>query len=191
MIDEIRQKIKESIDTKTRFLEQVEDIENIEKAVEMVVKCFKGGNKVLICGNGGSAADAQHISGELVDRFLMERKGLPAIALTTDTSVLTAWANDKNFNDVFARQVEALGKPGDILIGISTSGNSENIVEAYRKAKDIGMKVITLSGRDGGKMRFMSDIVINVNYQSTPRIQECHMVIYHILCELIEREASK
>jgi len=183
--EEIKNKIIESISVKIGFLEEVG---NIEKVVDVIVNCFKQGGKLLICGNGGSAADAQHIAGELVDRFLMERQGLPAIALTSDSSVLTAWANDKDFNDVFRRQVEALGKEGDVLLGISTSGGSENIIRAFDEARKRGMKVVSLTGKDGGKMKSLSDECINVNSESTPRIQESHMVAYHIVCELVERE---
>lgn len=188
MKDLIKQRIQESIEAKQKFLAEEENVESIVKVVEEMVGCFKNDGKVLICGNGGSAADAQHISGELVDRFMLERKGLPVIALTTDTSVITAWGNDKDFNDIFARQVEALGKGGDILIGISTSGNSQNIVDAIEKAKEIGIKIISLTGKDGGKIKEISDVNLNVNSESTPRVQEVHEVIYHIVCELVEKE---
>jgi D-sedoheptulose 7-phosphate isomerase len=190
MQDIIKQRIQESIEAKQKFLGETKNLEDISKVIKVIVSCFRNRGKVLICGNGGSAADAQHIAGELVDRFLIERKGLPVIALTTDTSVITAWGNDKNFNDIFARQVEALGKEGDILIGISTSGNSQNIINAIEKSKSIGLKVISLTGKNGGKIKEMSDFNINVQSDSTPRIQECHEIIYHIICELVEKEMS-
>lgn len=188
MTEQIRQIIEESIETKKRFLDGAGNLENIQKAADEIVRCFKDSGKVLICGNGGSAADAQHIAGELVDKFLLDRKGLPVIALTTDSSIITAWGNDKDFNEIFERQVEALGKTGDVLIGISTSGNSENVVRGMKKAKDSKMKVISLTGKDGGEIKTLSDVNINVDSMETPRIQECHSVIYHILCELVEKE---
>lgn len=190
-IEFIQKTIKESIKTKQEFLNNIQNIQDIQEAVNAIVQAFKNGNKLLICGNGGSAADAQHISGELVNRFMMDRKGLPAIALTTDTSVITAWGNDKNFNEIFERQTEALGKPGDILIGISTSGNSENIIKAFNKAKELNIKTISLTGKDRGKIKELSNLNINVSNQSTPRIQEVHLVIYHIICELVEAEMFK
>jgi len=190
MNDIIKQIIQESIEAKQKFLAEEMNVEAISNVVEEMVRCFRAGGKILVCGNGGSAADAQHISGELVDRFMIERKGLPVIALTTDSSVITAWGNDKDFNDIFARQVEALGKTGDILIGITTSGNSQNIIYAIEKAKSIDVKVISLTGKDGGKIKEMSDLNINVGSDSTPRIQEVHEVVYHIICELVEKEMA-
>ena len=188
MTKKIKQIIEESIKTKKRFLENPTNLDSIQKAVDKIVKCFKDGRKVLICGNGGSAADAQHIAGELVDRFLLERKGLPVIALTTDSSIITAWGNDKDFNEIFERQVEALGRKGDVLIGISTSGNSENVIRGIKKAKENEMKIVSLTGKDGGEIKTLSDVNINVDSMETPRIQECHSVIYHIVCELVEKE---
>jgi len=187
-MEEIKKIIEESIETKKRFLDVEGNLKSIGIAVNVIVESFKNGGKVLICGNGGSAADAQHIAGELVDRFLLDRKGLPVIALTTDSSVITAWGNDKDFNKIFERQVEALGKQGDVLIGISTSGNSENVVKGMEKAKENGMRIVSLTGKDGGKIKELSDVNINVESSETPRIQECHSVIYHIICELVEKE---
>ena len=185
MRNEIENMMKEGIEVKQSFISEAK---NIQKAVEVIVDCFRSGGKVLICGNGGSAADAQHIAGELVCRFKMNRKGLPAIALTTDSSVLTAWANDINFESVFARQIEALGKKGDVLIAISTSGNSKNVINAINKAKEKEIVVLSLTGNKGGKMKSLSDININVNSNNTPRIQECHELAYHIICELVEKK---
>lgn len=184
----IKQRIEESIIAKKDFLNQSG---NIQKAAEAIIKCLKNKGKVLIFGNGGSAADSQHIAGELVGRYLIERKSLPAIALTTDTSILTAWSNDYDFKSVFERQVEALARKGDILLGISTSGYSENVLLAIKKGKEIGTVNISLTGKDGGELKKISDININSNAKETPRIQECHMVAYHTICELVEREMAK
>lgn len=181
----IKERIKESIETKRVFMAEVK---NISRAVEKIVECYKRGNKVLIFGNGGSAADSQHIAGELVGRYKSERKGLPAIALTTDTSILTAWSNDYNFEGVFERQVEALARRGDVLLGISTSGNSENVIRGLKKGKEIGTINISLTGKDGGKIKTLSDVNINSYSIDTGRTQECHVVAYHIICELVEKE---
>jgi D-sedoheptulose 7-phosphate isomerase len=187
----IKQRIQESIETKKRFLEDSNAINAIRISTNIIIESLKNNGKILICGNGGSAADAQHITGELVGRYKMERKGLPAIALTTDTSILTAWGNDYEFETIFSRQVEALGKKEDILIGISTSGNSENIIKAIEEAKKIGLRIITFTGHEGGKMKDLSDANINIPSDDTPRIQESHMVAYHTICELVEKEMSK
>ena len=183
-MEEIKNLIRESIEAKNNFLNQAG---NIQKAANEIIKCLKNWNKVLLFGNGGSAADAQHIAGEFIGRFKLERKALPAIALTTDTSVLTAWPNDYEFSTVFARQVEALANKGDVLIGITTSGNSVNVIKAFEKGKEIGTVNISLTGNDGGKVKPLSDININSESKNTPRIQECHMIAYHIFCELVER----
>ncbi len=183
-----KQMMQESIQTKESFLQQEE---NINKAAEAIIECFKEGNKVLICGNGGSAADAQHIAAEFVGRYKLEREGYPAIALTTDSSILTAWSNDYSYDTVFERQVQALGQKGDILLGISTSGNSENIVKAFEKGKEKSLTLISLTGNKGGKLKGMSNINIDVDSNNTPRIQECHILAYHIICEIVERELVK
>jgi len=149
---------------------------------------LKKGRKILICGNGGSAADAQHIAAELTGRYKIERKGLPAIALTTDTSALTAIGNDYGYEHVFSRQVEALARKGDLLIGISTSGNSRNVIYALQKAKEIGCRTIGFSGKGGGKMNDVCDLNIIVPSDDTARIQEMHIMIGHILCQLIDNE---
>ncbi len=162
----------------------------IKQACQMAVECIKNGGKVLLCGNGGSAADAQHIATEFTGRYKTERRGLPAIALTTDTSALTAIGNDYGFDRVFSRQVEALANENDLLIGISTSGNSENILRAFSMAKQIGCKTLGLSGRDGGKMNDMCDLNIIVPSDNTPRIQEMHILIGHIICQAIDDECS-
>lgn len=156
---------------------------NIEAACEMIVSTLKKGNKVLLAGNGGSAADAQHIAAELSGRFVKERKALPGIALTTDTSALTSIANDYGYEHVFSRQVEALANDGDLFIGISTSGNSQGILNALESAKKLNCKTLGLSGRNGGKMNGLCDLNIIVPSDVTARIQEMHILIGHILCK--------
>ena len=158
----------------------------IEKSADVIVDSFKKGGKLLIAGNGGSAADSQHFAAELVGRFKKERRALPAIALTANTSILTAIANDYSFDKVFSRQIEALAKNGDVFFAISTSGNSANIVEGIRAAKKIGCLVIGLTGKAGGKMKDICDILIDVDSDDTPRIQENHILIIHSICEIIE-----
>ena len=163
-------------------------IRDIERAALMIAGCIRDGGAVLVFGNGGSAADAQHISAELVGRFAMERKGLRAIALTTDTSVMTSLTNDYGYEDIFSRQIEALGRPGDIALAISTSGNSPNVLRAIDTARRIGLRVIGLSGKDGGEMRGRCDHLIIVPSNDTPHIQEGHTLVYHIICGLVEKE---
>ena len=161
----------------------------IAETTRLLTDCFRDGNKLLVCGNGGSAADAQHLAAELVGRFLVHaRPGLPVIALNTDTSVLTAWANDVGFADVFARQVQALGQPGDALLVISTSGASENLVRALREAKAKGMTTLALLGKGGGAAARLADVPLVVPEHHTPRIQEVHTLVLHLLCELVENE---
>lgn len=163
---------------------------NINSCAELIFESLKKGNKILICGNGGSAADAQHIAAEFVGRFETERKALPAIALTTDTSALTALANDYNFEKVFSRQIEALGKKGDLLIAISTSGNSQNVISAVMTARNIGCKILGMTGEKGKKLASLSDDCILVPSQRTARIQETHITIAHIWCEIIDKKFS-
>ncbi len=184
MKQQIEKSMQESLEAKKDFFSEAE---NIEKIAMKIFEVFKNGGKVLVFGNGGSAADAQHIAGELVGRFKIERRGLPCIALTTDTSILTAWSNDYDYSTVFERQVEALAKQGDILLGISTSGNSENVIKAFEKGKELKTFNISMTGKDGGKLKQMSDLNINSSSSDTPRIQECHVLAYHIICDLVER----
>ncbi len=161
----------------------------IAEAAQAIVTCLLNDGKVLICGNGGSAADAQHFAAELVNRFEIERPGLPAIALTTDSSVLTSIANDYDYKLIFSKQVRALGMAGDVLIAISTSGNSPNVVEAIRAAHDSGLVVVALTGRDGGEMASSlatTDFHLCVPAQSTARIQEVHLLVLHCLCDVID-----
>jgi D-sedoheptulose 7-phosphate isomerase len=161
---------------------------DIERAVLLIARCLRADGAVLSFGNGGSAADAQHIAAELVGRFALERKGLRAIALTTDASVMTSLTNDYGYEELFARQIEALGRKGDVAVAISTSGNSPNILRAIETARGKEMAVIGLTGGDGGGMRDKCDITLRVPSRETPRIQECHALIYHILCGLVEKE---
>ena len=160
--------------------------EEIEAAGALIVSTLNAGNKVLLFGNGGSAGDAQHIAAELTGRYKTERRGLPAIALTTDTSALTAIGNDYGYDRVFDRQVEALGQPGDLLIGISTSGNSRNVLRALAFGKDNGMNTLGLSGKGGGDMRPLCDINLIIPSDDTARIQEMHILIGHILCGIVD-----
>ena len=162
--------------------------DTIAEAARIIINAYKAGRKVLLIGNGGSAADAQHIAAELVGRFQAERAGLPAIALTTNTSTLTALANDYGYDTVFSRQLEALAKEKDVLIAISTSGASPNILKAMETAHSKGVFVIGLTGGKGGKLRDMADLAILVPSDDTPRIQEAHITIGHIICHLVERE---
>jgi len=164
---------------------------SVEVAAKLCLDCLKNGNKILLFGNGGSAADAQHIAAELVGRYKTERKGLAAIALTTDTSALTAISNDYGYDCVFDRQVEALANTGDVAIGISTGGSSANLASALKQAKDLDCKTIGFSGRGGGKMNELCDINIVVPSQDTARIQEMHIVIGHTICHLIDLTFSK
>jgi D-sedoheptulose 7-phosphate isomerase len=160
----------------------------ISAAADVLLVAFRGGRKVLICGNGGSAADAQHFAAELVGRFTRERRAWPALALTTDTSALTAIGNDYGFDRVFSRQVEAHGQPGDVLIGLSTSGGSGNVLAAVEGARARGLVTIGLTGRDGGALGRAADVHVNVPSASAARIQEVHATILHVLCDLVEQE---
>jgi len=163
-------------------------IKNVEKAVVVIREAFAADGQLLIAGNGGSAADAQHFAAEFVCRFKKERRALPAIALTTDTSVLTAWSNDYSFDSVFARQVEAYGRKGDVFVGITTSGNSKNIIAALTAAKKQGMKTVVFSGGTGGAMKGMAEIEIVVPSTNTPRIQEVHTLVLHSISEEVEKQ---
>jgi len=162
----------------------------IESMANLIITAFESGNKVLLCGNGGSAADAQHIAGELVGQFMIKRQALPAIALTTNTSIITAVANDYGYDEVFSRQIEALANEGDVVVGISTSGNSPNIIKAMKTARMKGATTIGLTGGTGGKLAREADLVLTVPSESTPRIQEAHITIGHIVCELVEKELA-
>ena len=182
-IEAIKKMIDDSIETHKTIHNQAE---KIKKASEIIITGLKQGNKILSCGNGGSASQAQHFSAELVGKFEAERSAISSISLTTDTSNLTALGNDYGFNTVFKRQVEALGNPGDVLLCLTSSGNSQNLLEAISMAQSKDMKIINLLGRDGGKMKNMGNLDIIINSQNTARIQECHILILHIIAKLVE-----
>ena len=177
---------KDSIKSKQEFFENVKNIEIIDQTVKLIVDCYNNGGKLIVFGNGGSAADSQHVAAEFIVRFEKEGKALPCIALTTDSSVLTAAANDYDFSKVFSRQIEAIAKKEDVLLAISTSGNSENIIEAVKEGKNKGASVVALTGNNGGKLVGKADISIVVENNNTARIQEIHVTIIHILCKIIE-----
>lgn len=159
----------------------------VERTLDVLEEAFRGGRTLLVFGNGGSAADAQHLCAELVGRFLLERRPLPAVALTTNQALLTAWSNDYRFDDVFARQIEGLGRPGDIAWGISTSGNSANVVNGLSRARELGLKTIGLTGADGGRVAEHCDVLMAVPLRHTPRIQEVHLVTCHAICGALEQ----
>jgi phosphoheptose isomerase len=189
MQDIIKQQIQDSIKAKQEVLAKI--VPDIEKTANILINALKNNSKVLVCGNGGSAADAQHFAAELIVRFETERKALPAIALTTDSSVQTAMGNDYGFDECFARQINGLGNKGDVLVAISTSGNSPNILKAIESAKSKGMEVIGLTGRDGGNMKSLPINNVIIPSQTTARIQESHIMTIHIWCKLIDQAFTK
>lgn len=162
----------------------------VDEAIDVTARALSANKAFLVCGNGGSASDAMHITGELVGRFLKERRALKAICLSSNPSVLTAWANDYSYDTVFSRQVEAFGEPGGVILGLSTSGNSANVVKAFEEAKKIGMTTIAMTGQGGGKMAALSDILLDVPSRSTPAIQQVHICLYHYFCEMIEARCA-
>ncbi len=184
----IRQAFIEGAELRRNCLQELSS--PLLRAAAILSEALRAGGKILACGNGGSAADAQHFAAELVNRFELERRGLPAIALTHDASVITSIANDMSFDDVFARQVEALGRQGDVLLAISTSGASANVLRAVTAAGRLGMRVVALTGRDGGALARSPEVsvTLNIPHASTPRIQEMHITCLHVLCSLIDRE---
>jgi D-sedoheptulose 7-phosphate isomerase len=187
---DIRERIKQELGAAAQSVQLVlADTygQSVAQAVALLGDCFRAGRKVLLFGNGGSAADAQHIAAELIGRYKRERRPLAAIALTTDTSILTAWSNDYQYDTVFARQLEGLGTSGDVAFGISTSGNSRNVVLALQKAKQMGLKTVGLTGRDGGEIAGIVDCSINVPARETARIQEAHIITYHVICEMLDQ----
>jgi len=163
-----------------------EYLDRIAEAVDLLCRTFEAGRKLLVYGNGGSSADAQHICGELVGRFLRERRGLPAIALASNQALITAWGNDYSFETIFERQVQAYGQPGDVVWGISTSGNSANVILGHRMAREVGLKTIGLTGCGGGELGPYCDVLLSAPAKETPRIQEIHLVTYHAICEAVE-----
>lgn len=182
----VRARLEESARIKRVLASQA--VDGILAAAALLAAALKSGHKVLICGNGGSAADAQHIAAELVSRYLKERRALPAIALTTDTSILTAIGNDYSFDRVFARQVEALAEAGDVLVGITTSGSSPDVLAAVEAARRLGVKTLGLTGESGGKLAEAVDLCLRMPSSETPRIQEGHIAVAHVICELVENE---
>ncbi len=179
--------IQESIAAKESLLRSVETIATIVRVSDLLVESFQTGNKVLLCGNGGSAADAQHIAAEFVGRFAFDRPALPALALSVNTSCLTAIGNDYGFDLVFSRQIEALGHVGDVVIGISTSGNSPNVLRALSVGKKMGLRTVAFTGRSGGTLKDAVDHCICAPSNETPRIQECHILVGHIIAQLVEQ----
>jgi len=192
-MDSLRREIAARLEESARIKRAIaqSNIGEMEQMVELIVAAYRAGGKVVLFGNGGSAADAQHIACELVGKFMLERQALPAIALTTNTSTLTAIANDYGYDVTFTRQVEALVNDGDIVIGISTSGNSPNVIDAMKMAQKKGAKTISLTGGKGGQLAGMADVTLVVPSDITPRIQEAHIAIGHIVCELVEQELVK
>jgi D-sedoheptulose 7-phosphate isomerase len=184
----IRKSIESSIATKQSLLANAQLLSAISRVAELLIAALESKNRILLFGNGGSAADAQHIAAELVGRFAFDRPALPALALTVDTSCITAIANDHGFDQIFARQLEAQARPGDVAIGISTSGNSPNVIAGLLAAKNLGISTVALTGESGGKLRALVDHCICAPSPDTPRIQECHNLIGHILAEIVEQE---
>lgn len=186
--------IRNVIDEQIENLNALKNSDYEEKIVNisnMLIECLKNGHKILIAGNGGSASDAQHFAGEIVGRFLLERKGYACVCLNTDTSVMTCIANDYSYDDIFKRQVEGIGCEGDVLIGISTSGNSKNVVNAVNLAKEMGIKTIGFLGKDGGVLKDIVDCSLVIPYKSTARVQEHHIMSVHLICEIVEKEMVK
>lgn len=188
MKESIKQIILASIDVKTKIAHNEQLHQVIENATHVITEAFRRGNKVLFCGNGGSAADAQHLAAEFSGRFYTDREALPAEALHCNTSYLTAVANDYSYDVVYARLIQGIGREGDVLIGLSTSGNSKNILEAFKVAKAKNMITIGFTGETGGAMKELSDYLLNVPSLDTPRIQESHIMIGHIICQLVEEK---
>ena len=187
-MDKIKKIIKASIDTKQSVLQNEGLLKTIEASVDVIVNAFRNGNRVYFCGNGGSAADAQHLAAEFSGRFYTDRKALPAEALHCNTSYLTAVANDYSFDEIYSRLIEGIGERGDVLVGLSTSGNSPNILKAFNTAKKKEMITIGLTGKSGGEMRTFCDHLINIPSTDTPRIQESHIMVGHIICQLVEEK---
>jgi len=186
-MNHISSNLNRAINDSVRTLESLKNLEpQVSRAADLIGECFRTGNKLLMCGNGGSAADASHFATELVVRFTKDRRALPAICLSGDGGILTAGGNDYGFDKIFARQVEAFGQPGDVLICFTTSGNSKNVVRALEQAKARRLKTIAFLGRDGGSTTGMADIDLLVKAESTARIQEAHQLLIHVLCEIIE-----
>ncbi len=190
-MSQIKQLINNSIEVKQQLLADEKLMSVIEESISLITLAFRNGNKVLFCGNGGSAADAQHLAAEFSGRFYIDRPALPAEALHCNTSYLTAVANDYSYDLIYARLLQGIGNKGDVLIGLSTSGNSKNIIKAFEVAKEKGMITIGFTGATGGSIKNSSDYLLNVPSTDTPRIQECHMLAGHIICQLVEANLFK
>lgn len=184
----IKRNINDSIAAKQELLKDNTTINNVVDIANRIIKVFQNGNKLLFCGNGGSAADAQHLAAEFSGRYYLDRAPLHAEALHTDTSFMTAVANDFSFDDVYSRLIKGIGKNGDLLIGLSTSGNSKNVVKALREAQKRSITTIGFTGKNGGEMNTYCDILLTIPSKDTPRIQECHLMLGHAICELVEKE---
>lgn len=184
----IKNRVQDAIRMKEQFLSDFRLLGNVQRAAEVIVEAYRNGNKTLFCGNGGSAADAQHLAAELSGRFYLDRPPIQAEACHVNSSFITAVSNDYNFGMAYARYISAVGKKGDVLVAISTSGNSENVVQALIRAREIGLTCVVLSGSSGGRMATEADLLINVPSVDTPRIQELHIMIGHLICELVESE---
>jgi D-sedoheptulose 7-phosphate isomerase len=187
-MEKIKNIIQASIETKQLVLENEGLLKTIEAVVNAIATAFKNGNRVYFCGNGGSAADAQHLAAEFSGRFYTDRKALPAEALHCNTSYLTAVANDYSYDVIYSRMIDGIGLPGDILVGLSTSGNSGNIIKAFEVAKEKGITTVALTGLTGGQMKALSNHLINIPSADTPRIQESHIMVGHIICQLVEEK---
>ncbi len=187
-MDKIKKIIKSSIDTKQSVLQNEGLLKTIEASIDVIVNAFRNGNRVYFCGNGGSAADAQHLAAEFSGRFYTDRKALPAEALHCNTSYLTAVANDYSFDEIYSRLIDGIGEKGDVLVGLSTSGNSPNILKAFNTAKKKELITIGFTGKSGGEMRTLCDYLINIPSTDTPRIQESHIMVGHIICQLVEEK---
>lgn len=190
-IDTLRDEIEKSIAVKQALLGDINMLKRIEEVSDVCVESYRNGGRVLACGNGGSASDAQHMAGELVGRYLMERQGLPAISLDSNTTIFTALGNDYSYDEVYMKEVMAYGRKGDVLFAISTSGNSANCCLAADKAKEMGLVTVALTGKSGGKLKGICDYTFNVDSSETPRIQETHILIIHMICGIIERKYFK
>ena len=187
-MENVKKIIQASIETKQQVLQNEELLKTICDVVNVIVAAFKNGHRVYFCGNGGSAADAQHLAAEFSGRFYTDRKALPAEALHCNTSYLTAVANDYGYDSVYSRMIDGIGQKGDVLVGLSTSGNSANIIKAFEVAKEKGMTSVAFTGQSGGQMKSISDYLINIPSTDTPRIQESHIMVGHIICELVEEK---
>lgn len=188
MINLLQSKIQASVDLKAGLLQNHELLDTVVKVTEAIVTAYKNGGKVLWCGNGGSAADAQHLAAELSGRFYYDRPPLFSEALHVNTSYVTAVANDYSYEVIYSRLVQAMGKKGDVLIGLSTSGNSKNVIKAIEKADELGMITVGFTGLTGGEMKYVTRHLINIPSTDTPRIQECHMLLGHTICEMVEMQ---